>query len=279
MSHDTSEDPKVAEVVKALEDVGAKVFFEKALTSSDVGGTGRVVIPKAIAEQYFPRLDNPSGLPVRAVDTLGRDYSFKFRFWTNNQGRRHQEFHGLEANETGSDESGGENTYGTLKGQRDASVTRLAEEMARKRRKDSLVREALRMLVDATSKTLADQVILARVCLTSVLMTSDKLVDDSGEVQAAYATLEVDSSGQDARRLVRLAFLTASISLSDGVRYNDWLLVMQRSFLDSELPNQDVPLSFLLQAVENMKAFATSSSLTFLLDQSVGLAAQPPLLS
>eukprot|EP00798_Chlamydomonas_sp_ICE-L_P031735 gene31735-6935_t len=65
MSQDTSDDPRVAEVVKALEDVGAKVFFEKALTSSDVGGTGRVVIPKAIAEQYFPRLDNPSGLPSR----------------------------------------------------------------------------------------------------------------------------------------------------------------------------------------------------------------------
>eukprot|EP00798_Chlamydomonas_sp_ICE-L_P004175 gene4175-14276_t len=141
------------------------------------------------------------------------------------------------------------------------------------------VREALRLLVDATSKTLADQVILARVFLTSVLMTIDKLVDDSGEVQAAYATLEVDSSGQDARRLVRLAFLTASLALSDGVRYNAWLAVMQRSFLDSELPNQDVPLSFLLPALERMKAFATSSSLTFLLDQSVDLAAQPPPLS
>ena len=35
---------------------------------------------QAIAEQYFPRLEQPSGLPVKAVDTFGREYTFKFRF-------------------------------------------------------------------------------------------------------------------------------------------------------------------------------------------------------
>lgn len=34
------------QVVKQLEDIGAKVFFEKQLTSSDVSASGRVVVPK-----------------------------------------------------------------------------------------------------------------------------------------------------------------------------------------------------------------------------------------
>ena len=36
----------VKAVIKGLEDLGAVVFFEKALTSSDASGSGRVVIPK-----------------------------------------------------------------------------------------------------------------------------------------------------------------------------------------------------------------------------------------
>jgi hypothetical protein len=36
----------VKDVIKGLEDLGAVVFFEKALTSSDASGSGRVVIPK-----------------------------------------------------------------------------------------------------------------------------------------------------------------------------------------------------------------------------------------
>lgn len=76
-----------AAVVKGLEDMGATLFFEKPLTSSDASGSGRVVIPKAIAEQYFPRLDNQVGVPVDAVDTIGNVYNFRFRFWINNQSR------------------------------------------------------------------------------------------------------------------------------------------------------------------------------------------------
>lgn len=78
---------QVKTVLKGLEDLGAVVFFEKPLTSSDTSGSGRVVIPKAIAEQYFPRLEQPNGIPVTAVDTKGRQYTFKYRFWVNNQSR------------------------------------------------------------------------------------------------------------------------------------------------------------------------------------------------
>jgi hypothetical protein len=36
----------VRAVLKGLADLGAVVFFEKSLTSSDASGSGRVVIPK-----------------------------------------------------------------------------------------------------------------------------------------------------------------------------------------------------------------------------------------
>jgi hypothetical protein len=39
---------------------------------------------QAIAEQYFPRLEQQNGIPVRTVDTRDREYTFKYRFWVNN---------------------------------------------------------------------------------------------------------------------------------------------------------------------------------------------------
>eukprot|EP00878_Enallax_costatus_P028893 GHUV01031248.1.p1 GENE.GHUV01031248.1~~GHUV01031248.1.p1 ORF type:complete len:202 (+),score=43.96 GHUV01031248.1:358-963(+) len=78
---------KAEQVLKQLEDIGAKVFFEKQLTSSDVSASGRVVVPKAIAEQYFPRIDNPSGTELGVEDAAGDTYTLRFRFWINNQSR------------------------------------------------------------------------------------------------------------------------------------------------------------------------------------------------
>lgn len=37
---------QAAAVLEQLQKVGAKVFFEKQLTSSDVSASGRVVVPK-----------------------------------------------------------------------------------------------------------------------------------------------------------------------------------------------------------------------------------------
>ncbi|EFJ51447.1 hypothetical protein VOLCADRAFT_116438, partial [Volvox carteri f. nagariensis] len=66
---------------------GASIIFEKALTASDVSGGGRVVVPKSIAEQYFPKLEQPSGVTISATDLDGRSYTFKWRFWVNNSSR------------------------------------------------------------------------------------------------------------------------------------------------------------------------------------------------
>eukprot|EP00803_Ostreobium_quekettii_P010604 evm.model.scf_3859.2 EVM.evm.TU.scf_3859.2 scf_3859:2896-7405(-) len=76
-----------AAVTRALESMGCTVFYQKPLTSSDANGSGRVVVPKAVAEQYFPHLDNQAGVPIEAADTLGNKYTFRFRFWINNQSR------------------------------------------------------------------------------------------------------------------------------------------------------------------------------------------------
>lgn len=66
-------------VKEALENMGAEVFYEKPLTSSDANGSGRIVIPKAIAEMYFPILENQAGIPIDAMDSMGNTYFFRFR--------------------------------------------------------------------------------------------------------------------------------------------------------------------------------------------------------
>lgn len=102
---------RAEQVFKQLEDIGAKVFFEKQLTSSDVSASGRVVVPKvgvarstaastrhssppavcqlltlsllrflqAIAEQYLPRIDTPGGTELTVEDAAGDTYTLRFR--------------------------------------------------------------------------------------------------------------------------------------------------------------------------------------------------------
>ncbi|GLC37118.1 hypothetical protein PLESTB_000981700 [Pleodorina starrii] len=85
---DTSDPEAVAAALGArMNVVGASIIFEKPLTASDVSGGGRVVVPKSVAEQYFPRLEQPSGVTISATDLDGRTYTFKWRFWVNNSSR------------------------------------------------------------------------------------------------------------------------------------------------------------------------------------------------
>ncbi|KAI3966719.1 hypothetical protein MKW92_042174 [Papaver armeniacum] len=62
-------------------------LFEKVLSASDAGRIGRLVLPKACAEAYFPRISQPEGLPIRIQDIKGKDWMFQFRFWPNNNSR------------------------------------------------------------------------------------------------------------------------------------------------------------------------------------------------
>ncbi|KAL4557776.1 hypothetical protein LXL04_035965 [Taraxacum kok-saghyz] len=62
-------------------------LFEKVLSASDAGRIGRLVLPKACAEAYFPPISQPEGLPIRIQDVKGKEWLFQFRFWPNNNSR------------------------------------------------------------------------------------------------------------------------------------------------------------------------------------------------
>ncbi|XP_008782661.2 B3 domain-containing protein Os07g0679700-like isoform X2 [Phoenix dactylifera] len=62
-------------------------LFEKVLSASDAGRIGRLVLPKACAEAYFPPISQPEGLPLTIQDAKGKEWHFQFRFWPNNNSR------------------------------------------------------------------------------------------------------------------------------------------------------------------------------------------------
>ncbi|KAJ0978398.1 hypothetical protein J5N97_013872 [Dioscorea zingiberensis] len=62
-------------------------LFEKVLSASDAGRIGRLVLPKACAEAYFPPISQPEGLPLKIQDVNGKEWHFQFRFWPNNNSR------------------------------------------------------------------------------------------------------------------------------------------------------------------------------------------------
>ncbi|KAK4858002.1 hypothetical protein QYF36_009440 [Acer negundo] len=62
-------------------------LFEKILSASDAGRIGRLVLPKACAEAYFPSISQSEGIPLRVQDVKGKEWVFQFRFWPNNNSR------------------------------------------------------------------------------------------------------------------------------------------------------------------------------------------------
>ncbi|KAJ3682911.1 hypothetical protein LUZ60_013138 [Juncus effusus] len=62
-------------------------LFEKVLSASDAGRIGRLVLPKACAEAYFPPISQPEGRPLTIRDAKGKEWHFQFRFWPNNNSR------------------------------------------------------------------------------------------------------------------------------------------------------------------------------------------------
>nr|CAD1841850.1 unnamed protein product [Ananas comosus var. bracteatus] len=62
-------------------------LFEKVLSASDAGRIGRLVLPKACAEAYFPPISQPEGRPLTIQDAKGKEWHFQFRYWPNNNSR------------------------------------------------------------------------------------------------------------------------------------------------------------------------------------------------
>nr|AGN12860.1 putative B3 domain-containing transcription factor VAL3 [Leavenworthia alabamica] len=57
------------------------------LSASDTGKVGRLVLPKKCAEAFFPRISNTEGVPLKVQDSMGKEWTFQFRFWPNNRSR------------------------------------------------------------------------------------------------------------------------------------------------------------------------------------------------
>lgn len=62
-------------------------LFEKVLSPSDAGRIGRLVLPKACAEAFLPRILQSEGVPLQFQDIMGNEWTFQFRFWPNNNSR------------------------------------------------------------------------------------------------------------------------------------------------------------------------------------------------
>ncbi|XP_051142550.1 B3 domain-containing transcription repressor VAL1-like [Andrographis paniculata] len=62
-------------------------LFEKILSASDAGRIGRLVLPKACAEAYFPAINQSEGIPIKIQDVTSKEWTFQFRFWPNNNSR------------------------------------------------------------------------------------------------------------------------------------------------------------------------------------------------
>ncbi|KAI5078065.1 hypothetical protein GOP47_0007889 [Adiantum capillus-veneris] len=73
----------------STQDSNSKItpLFEKVLSASDAGKVGRLVLPKACAEAYFPPISQPEGVPLIVQDINGKEWVFQFRFWPNNNSR------------------------------------------------------------------------------------------------------------------------------------------------------------------------------------------------
>ncbi|KAJ1633782.1 hypothetical protein T492DRAFT_537729 [Pavlovales sp. CCMP2436] len=65
----------------------SQILFEKKLTHSDTNRLGRMVLPKSHAEQHFNDLDGHTGVPIVVGDIFGRQWSFKYRWWPNNNSK------------------------------------------------------------------------------------------------------------------------------------------------------------------------------------------------
>lgn len=80
-------DQELQQITSADSNSKITPLFEKMLSASDAGRIGRLVLPKACAEAYFPPISQPEGLPLKIQDISGKDWVFQFRFWPNNNSR------------------------------------------------------------------------------------------------------------------------------------------------------------------------------------------------
>ncbi|KAJ7520668.1 hypothetical protein O6H91_19G016500 [Diphasiastrum complanatum] len=80
-------DQEMTQIMSGDENAIFTPLFEKMLSASDAGRIGRLVLPKACAEAYFPSISVPEGQPLDIHDITGKKWTFQFRYWPNNNSR------------------------------------------------------------------------------------------------------------------------------------------------------------------------------------------------
>ncbi|WCJ27061.1 B3 domain-containing transcription factor LEC2 [Euphorbia peplus] len=70
------------------DDKKLRVLLKKELKNSDIGGLGRIVLPKREAEENLPALSDKDGIQVVIRDAYStHEWSLKFKYWSNNKSR------------------------------------------------------------------------------------------------------------------------------------------------------------------------------------------------
>ncbi|GAV71053.1 B3 domain-containing protein [Cephalotus follicularis] len=70
------------------DDKRLRVLLKKELKNSDVGSLGRIVLPKREAEENLPILTDKEGIGIVLRDLYSiQEWSFKFKYWSNNKSR------------------------------------------------------------------------------------------------------------------------------------------------------------------------------------------------
>ncbi|KAI3704403.1 hypothetical protein L1987_74622 [Smallanthus sonchifolius] len=79
-------DEEIKEIYKGS-NVSVTPLFEKMLTASDTGKSGRLVLPKKCAEKFFPSIDDAQYHPIEIQDSEGKDWNFRLRMSPNNNSK------------------------------------------------------------------------------------------------------------------------------------------------------------------------------------------------
>ncbi|XP_038997810.1 B3 domain-containing transcription factor FUS3-like [Hibiscus syriacus] len=87
-SSSTSSSSHVPSPTRVIDPKRLRFLFQKELKNSDVSSLRRMILPKRAAEAHLPALDSKEGIRITMDDLDGLHvWSFKYRFWPNNNSR------------------------------------------------------------------------------------------------------------------------------------------------------------------------------------------------
>ncbi|XP_022741514.1 B3 domain-containing transcription factor FUS3-like [Durio zibethinus] len=87
-SSSSSQVPSSTLPARVIDPTRLRFLFQKELKHSDVSSLRRIILPKRAAEAHLPVLESKEGILINMDDLDGLHvWSFKYRFWPNNNSR------------------------------------------------------------------------------------------------------------------------------------------------------------------------------------------------